>query len=638
MIPMILKNYQNYDFVFTKDNEGGYSIQVKDLFDRDLGRPNKIIFTGLGQVKVEQLNNASPILRKQLIRDQLEHIFKILIEQSTATGGRAFNIEFKKDRKITAVIIAPYGLPGGGWNNLLGVLTSVAVTVGGTALIAATGGLAAGPVTALLSTAGTAGFFGAGVSGVAYSVTTADDKMDSNEFMIRTSVGFVAGSASGGMSTALAPASNVGTTILGNMARSAATNVSSTVVSTFTEAVVRDDERVLNRLSPAGLALQAAGGALGEQAGSFVSAHTSPTIENMVETAMRSQPVQAVVKLSDNTVRKVSYSVSDGTGGASGSVAGRVTANVVTGKHYSENVTTAAIVGGVSGTLHGYRRAELENSRIAEAKREEERIRAAARLREEQRKKDEQKKPAPEANKKRSEFSYLKKPSAETLTKLEQESKKLETIFKKGHANGFISKADMKAIRDFRANVKQSTQNGVDIPKNYENTANQTVSFELKMLIKKVDNVFTQGRKVGTITDNEKLDLKEFRDSIPELTQSNPDLEQKLGILSEATIRFQAAMMLNQKRMDRGESCIMVDDEKMGTYTNHSIPETGDLSKDMQKYTKNYLKHMPRAYRPEFDMTLNSIINDSEEKINAIENMLADADNQRYDYNQTGDD
>ncbi len=360
----------------------GFSFEIIDQFGI-VKKANNIIFANAPAELTEKLIHSQNDQKDSIMKAHLLGMIKRLRQQS-----RVFSIQIIYHEKEPIVVIAPYGLAGGGLNQALAFLGGGALSICGVALLVCTG-------PAVLPFFGAVAL-GAGVSGTLYSIKTKEEDVCLEGYLTSIATGAVSGAVSAGIGA-------LGSGIASELAIEGANKVvCATVFSAIGGACSGAAAKITqNTLSGKDVThdiqpLDLVGGAV---AGGCASLATTGAAYLCNEVAKKillteGQNVQeAVSKLG----KVVIGGIAGGTGGAAGG-ATAVLVNEVFEECFGEarpenqpprpslqeRVIEAAAIGSITGAVIGALQAAKEHDKYVEEKKKEEAIKEDLRKQEEQ--------------------------------------------------------------------------------------------------------------------------------------------------------------------------------------------------------------------------------------------------------------
>jgi len=256
MNKLCLTNNEGWSFVYN----GERSVEVKDKFGIDYGEAPYIYLNDLTPDEMEGLERFDGIERERLITQLLQNRFTTLGSE-TATGFKksTFHVQCYDYNSKPFVVFEKYGLQGGGRNQFFAFATGVAKVV--FSVLIGVGTVASGGTTAPLLACGGAGLLSSGIGDMFYALKTPEKEITAKGYAAQTAIGFAAGAAGGVAGLGVnAVASQSLNTMVTTTLSGAASTAASTTAGTVTEAVIKNDARVLKRLTLKKLVASAAVG------------------------------------------------------------------------------------------------------------------------------------------------------------------------------------------------------------------------------------------------------------------------------------------------------------------------------------------------------------------------------------------
>lgn len=254
---LTLTNNNGWSFYY----DGNRSIRAEDKFGIDHGEAPLIHLNDLTLEEMEQFEASSGPEREELVTEFLRSRFMTLgNDVVTGKKSRTFQIQCTIYDHRPYIVFEKYGLQGGGWEKLMIIATGTAKIV--TGLLGGASAVATGGATLPL-TCGSAGLVSSGVGDIAYAITTPEENITMRNYVTQSTVTFIAGAAGGGagmgVNTAVSQTLNP---LMTNTLSGIATSTASFTASTVSEATIKQDVKVLERLTPKKIATHAAVGML----------------------------------------------------------------------------------------------------------------------------------------------------------------------------------------------------------------------------------------------------------------------------------------------------------------------------------------------------------------------------------------
>jgi hypothetical protein len=260
MNELCLTNNEGWSFTYTDTEEK--PILVKDKFGIEYEQKSFIYLNDLKPSEKKSLKTSKEIDRTRLMNQFLrERFIRLSNDMASRDQQKTFQIQCYKYDHTLHIIFGKYGLDGGGKRKLLTFAagtTKIAVGIlAGTVATLGTGGIAA-PI----MTCGGTGLLFSGMGDIAYAFKTPEDEITTKGYAIQSTIGFTAGIAGGGTAlVANAVAVSQGLNVVATAAlSSAASSTVSTAASTATEAAIKQDPTILERLTTEKLVTNAAAG------------------------------------------------------------------------------------------------------------------------------------------------------------------------------------------------------------------------------------------------------------------------------------------------------------------------------------------------------------------------------------------
>lgn len=492
------------NFNFNKDSKS-FSYDLTDKFginySIDKGFTD-IIIQNIEPALVQLLQNEADDLKKKALIS--EYLYQELTKLQFNKSSKDLFITEKDGNKI--LVLGDYGLKGGGWNQVIGVGTSLAVIAGGIALTVATGGAAAAPLWAVCTAGGTVS---AGISGTVYSATTEEEKINFKDFAKECTVGFVTGAVSAGGAAKLAQLGGKivnagGKTILkkvvehnftkgvGYATSGATTGALGHSANTATKAVLSKDEKERNKILKEGftkkkmMASMAAGAVSGVI--NFAGSSTPSTEEITYRQAANRIGKAAVVG-----------------GVASGSAT--VLSNKIQDKKWNHGLKEAMVIGaGISAAMEAGKIVD-ENSKIRAKKENIEKQKAENAKKQE----EELLKEKNIRRQKAREKAELDRKQKEELESQQAKEKPSQTKPNRSKNNAFRNKNNDNKQRFFKSRDHDKNNKGVSKDQVYHKSSNDILDFFDKL---------EQLRKfLSDMGINNDRDLSRILDTNPDLAK-----------------------------------------------------------------------------------------------------------------------
>lgn len=307
----------NLGIQFRLNGEGqDMAIQISDKFGLNLGKATHACITELTVEERKQVGESQNIQLDELIKKFVIARFKYICSQ-TNPGNKTFKIQLYTFQGESWVVFGNSGLRGGGLKKTASYASAAAKVTLGAGLVASAPTL---PVMLL-----SAAMFGAGARCLHYAWQTPEEEMTVSGHAKQAVIGFAGGLAS----VTAAIISLVACRMFGffksekssigrDLASGALVNLARSVASTLIEYAIEKDPRLLKRLKPMPLAIDAVAGSLigliGDIFGEYVQVKGEQLAGSdtslLIGTAIRAASGIAsglCVKTLENIIRKMNF-------------------------------------------------------------------------------------------------------------------------------------------------------------------------------------------------------------------------------------------------------------------------------------------------------------------------------------------